>query len=172
MNTKAGTPRLYSIDGLRFSPEIRLGPETIEVSLDGSSWQAGFQEAPGGAILLRQGDRVSIGYAARKGDRIWVHLDGRTWSLTRERETRRRPGSAPAGEVADEIRAPMVGTVRSTPVAAGDEVTKGRPVLIVEAMKMEHVLKAPRDGKVEAVLCQTGDLVDLGQVVLRMVRKE
>jgi biotin carboxyl carrier protein len=47
-------------------------------------------------------------------------------------------------------------------VSAGDVVTKGQPLLILEAMKMEHVIAAPLDGRVSAVNCSEGELVQPG----------
>ncbi|HEX7150078.1 MAG TPA: acetyl-CoA carboxylase biotin carboxyl carrier protein subunit [Thermoanaerobaculia bacterium] len=58
--------------------------------------------------------------------------------------------------------APMPGVVLKILVAAGDVVTKGAPLLILEAMKMEHQIVAPKDGTVRAVNCREGELVQPG----------
>ncbi len=62
-------------------------------------------------------------------------------------------GTAPpaAHGASGDILAPMTGVVRLVEVKAGDQVTAGDRLLVMEAMKMEHTLKAPRDGVVEAV---------------------
>jgi len=62
--------------------------------------------------------------------------------------------------------APMAGKVVKVSVAAGDVVKKGQPLVIMEAMKMEHVLRAPADGKVKNVLFGQGDFVDGGKTVV------
>jgi propionyl-CoA carboxylase alpha chain/3-methylcrotonyl-CoA carboxylase alpha subunit len=66
-------------------------------------------------------------------------------------------GSAAASDGA--LRAPMPGKIVSVPVKAGDAVTKGQPVVALEAMKMEHALTAPFDGTVEAINVTVGDQV-------------
>jgi 3-methylcrotonyl-CoA carboxylase alpha subunit len=60
----------------------------------------------------------------------------------------------------------MPGTVTKMLVVAGAAVTKGTVLVIVEAMKMEHAVKAPRDGKVKAVHFATGDQVSDGAELL------
>ena len=54
----------------------------------------------------------------------------------------------------------MPGKIVATPVKAGDAVTKGQPVVVLEAMKMEHALTAPFDGVVESVATLGDQVVD------------
>jgi len=63
------------------------------------------------------------------------------------------------------LRAPMPGKIVSTPVKAGDTVTKGQPVIVLEAMKMEHALTAPFDGVVGEVAFAVGDQVTADAVL-------
>ena len=58
--------------------------------------------------------------------------------------------------------APMPGVVLKVLVAVGDHVAKGTTLLILEAMKMEHQITAPRDGTVAAIHCQEGEMVQPG----------
>jgi 3-methylcrotonyl-CoA carboxylase alpha subunit len=51
---------------------------------------------------------------------------------------------------------------------AGDAVTKGQPLAVMEAMKMEHTIAAPRDGAVAAVHFAPGDLVEEGSELIEM----
>ncbi|SLN34881.1 acetyl-CoA carboxylase biotin carboxylase subunit [Pseudooctadecabacter jejudonensis] len=73
---------------------------------------------------------------------------------------------------ADVIVAPMPGLVSTLTCAAGDHITKDAPLLIVEAMKMEHSLRAPRDGIVAEVLCAQGDQVADGQTLIRLEARD
>src|SRR5690606_40898842 len=67
-----------------------------------------------------------------------------------------------------EIHSPMPGSVIATPVTSGTRVTAGAPVVVVEAMKMEHTLTAPVDGVVE-VLVTAGAQVRLDELLARIV---
>jgi biotin carboxyl carrier protein len=60
------------------------------------------------------------------------------------------------------MAAPMPGIVLKILVNVGDEVAKGTPLLILEAMKMEHQITAPRDGTVAAIHCKEGEMVQPG----------
>ncbi|QQB36288.1 acetyl/propionyl/methylcrotonyl-CoA carboxylase subunit alpha [Achromobacter deleyi] len=66
------------------------------------------------------------------------------------------------GEHGGGLTAPMPGKIISIAVKAGDSVTKGQPLLVMEAMKMEHTISAPADGKVEELFYAVGDQVTEG----------
>jgi 3-methylcrotonyl-CoA carboxylase alpha subunit len=79
---------------------------------------------------------------------------------------------AHAGEAAAEggrLTAPMPGKVVSFAVKAGDVVTKGQPLAVMEAMKMEHTIAAPADGVVQELLYAPGDQVTEGAELLKLV---
>jgi 3-methylcrotonyl-CoA carboxylase alpha subunit len=57
-------------------------------------------------------------------------------------------------------------------VAAGDPVQRGQPMMVVEAMKMEHTIAAPRDGTVAAVHYAPGDLVEEGAELIALVEPD
>jgi 3-methylcrotonyl-CoA carboxylase alpha subunit len=69
---------------------------------------------------------------------------------------------------ADSVYAPMTGTVNIVNVANGDRVKKGEPLLALEAMKMEHVMVAPRDGVIAEVYCKMSDAVDEGSQLVTL----
>ncbi|HKP79055.1 MAG TPA: acetyl/propionyl/methylcrotonyl-CoA carboxylase subunit alpha [Phenylobacterium sp.] len=83
---------------------------------------------------------------------------------------RDHPPAADAGGSASDgsIRAPMPGKVTQLSVKPGDTVTKGQPLLTLEAMKMEHALAAPFDGTVEELSAQLGAQVAEGTVLAKL----
>jgi biotin carboxyl carrier protein len=64
------------------------------------------------------------------------------------------------------IKSPMPGLVRRIDVTPGQQLMEGEPVLILEAMKMENVLKSPGEGKVAKVLVSPDTPVDKGQILI------
>ena len=75
------------------------------------------------------------------------------------------PAQAPAPAASGEgevVKAPLTGTILAVNINAGDTVKKGDVVMVLEAMKMENEIMAPRDGKVTAVAASKGAAVEAG----------
>ena len=76
---------------------------------------------------------------------------------------------APAGAAGSvEVKAPLQGTVMKVLVKPGDSVTKGSPVCVIEALKMENDVPAPADGVVASVNVKSGDSVKTDEVLLTL----
>jgi 3-methylcrotonyl-CoA carboxylase alpha subunit len=97
--------------------------------------------------------------AARSGNRIWVWCEGRTFEFETAREGRRTAGGDHHGAG---LAAPMPGRVRRILAAEGVALARGDVVLVLEAMKMEHAIRAPRDGVLKRIRVAEGDLVEAG----------
>jgi biotin carboxyl carrier protein len=66
------------------------------------------------------------------------------------------------------IEAPMPGVIRDMSVKEGDEVKRGATLIVMEAMKMEMRLVAPRDGRVSRLNCAVGQVVEKGRVLVAL----
>jgi len=108
-----------------------------------------------GEFIVRDGDRIARVFAVAAGDTTWVFYDGVTHEVVEEYQTGRARSSAAAGS----LTAPMPATVVQVKVAAGDAVKRGDILIVLEAMKMELPVRAPADGRVAAVHCEPGQLV-------------
>ena len=71
-----------------------------------------------------------------------------------------------AASKVNEIKAPMPGLVLEIRVSEGDEVKKGDPILVLEAMKMENILKSPTDGTIKKINVKKGLAVEKNQVLI------
>ncbi|MGF1645806.1 MAG: acetyl/propionyl/methylcrotonyl-CoA carboxylase subunit alpha [Kineosporiaceae bacterium] len=101
---------------------------------------------------------------ADAGGAVWVAGDQGTWRVA---ETTARVAGRASRRHDDDVRSPMPGTVTSVAVASGDAVGPGDAVVVVEAMKMEHTLRAATDGTVEVTVA-VGDTVAVDQVLARV----
>jgi acetyl-CoA/propionyl-CoA carboxylase biotin carboxyl carrier protein len=81
---------------------------------------------------------------------------------------RLRAGSVPSAGVAKHIISPMHGTVLAVKKAEGDDVKVGEAVFVVEAMKMENEVLAPRTARIDRLLVAVGDTVDPDQVMAEL----
>jgi 3-methylcrotonyl-CoA carboxylase alpha subunit len=97
------------------------------------------------------------------GDRIYVGFQDHGWDFVVEPLHADVSG---AGEEDNHPVAPMPGTIVALKVAAGDRVTAGQALLIMEGMKMELTLTAPLAGVVERLLCAVGDSVEADAVLV------
>jgi acetyl-CoA/propionyl-CoA carboxylase biotin carboxyl carrier protein len=116
-------------------------------------------------------DGVTRTYAvALDGDTLWLGRDGRAWAVHE-----RGPVDAVAAETTGAggpVRSPMPGTVTVVEVAEGQAVTAGDRLVVVEAMKMEHVLTAPVDGVVRDLRAKAGATVAKDAVLLTVDAEE
>lgn len=149
------------------------GGEAVRVRVRGRAPEAEVRidEAPAvrARLLPGSGQRITVEWDGvthafgHAGD--WLGRDGDGWRLQPydpvEAALR---GAAGAGGV-DTLAAPMPGTVTVVKVAKGDEVTAGQSLLVVEAMKMEHVITAPHDGTVTEIDVTPGSTVAMDQVL-------
>jgi acetyl-CoA/propionyl-CoA carboxylase, biotin carboxylase, biotin carboxyl carrier protein len=128
-------------------------------------------DASGDRVLLEVDGTdltVRVAVATREGSdpvrTVWVHAAGVTRALTVRPATRHVAAGRLAAGAA--FTSPMPGAVIAVSVEAGDHVTAGQTLVVVEAMKMEHPVTAPTAGTVTAVHVAAGDPVDGGAPLL------
>lgn len=97
----------------------------------------------------------------RRGAVLYVHWQGTAYQVRAVDPLSAAGAQAAPGSLA----APMNASVVKVLVALGQQVAAGEPLLVLEAMKMEHSVRAPRAGRVTAVRCKAGDLVIEGAVL-------
>jgi len=118
-----------------------------------------------GRYLVEQNGQTTIAYAVASERGTWVFLDGRTYIVGAEAAL--RPGASAADEP-DALAAPMPATVVRIDVTVGQRVTRGSLLVMLEAMKMELPIRAPRDGQVAAIHCRVGEIVQPGVPLLEL----
>lgn len=132
-----------------------IGDRNVEVEI--------LQSKDGRLDLLINGERVTA-YVSSENAKRWVTINGQTFVLTRSVGTRR--GGHGHHHAAGELTAPMPGQVRAVNVGEGDTVTKGQTLLLLEAMKMEIKVQAPRNGVVKKLFVQPGQTVEREQILV------
>ena len=132
------------------------GQSTVDVSIDDTI-----------LTLTAQGTRWAASgqrrHAVLHGDQISV-FGPQTITFTRPNPLDR--GGVTVG--GDTVAAPMPGLIHDVAVTTGDLVTQGQRLVVLEAMKMEHILRAPRDGAVQSVSAVTGGQVSAGDVLVAL----
>jgi biotin carboxyl carrier protein len=164
----------------RFAVKIEGRERIVELDegakprVDGVEWDVEIVEAERGVWVLRRGSEQTVAAVDGSGAKMTVEL--------------RRPGADPlvlGAEVTDArrakiavparagndatpvtVRSPIPGRVVKLLVKADDSVKAGQTIIVLEAMKMENELRAPRAGRVSAVRCAEGTAVETGQDLL------
>ncbi|WP_433231767.1 acetyl/propionyl/methylcrotonyl-CoA carboxylase subunit alpha [Actinomadura formosensis] len=147
------------------------GGDPVEVRVQGRAASARVAVGDGapvaaalsGPFTLTYAGRTTSFEAARDGDTLWLGRDGHAWALS---EHVRAEGGAASGAAGDGVlRSPMPGTVLAVKAAEGDRVEAGQPLVVVEAMKMEHTVTAPLAGVVAKLPVRAGAQVALDAVL-------
>jgi 3-methylcrotonyl-CoA carboxylase alpha subunit len=115
-------------------------------------------------LVINLGQRTYRYRCAADGGVVWLGRDGHSWELREQQslDLAQRPEQGVGGAV----RAPMPGTVTVVDVVEGQQVTAGARLLVLEAMKMEHVLTAPVTGMVRELRARPGGTVERDAVLL------
>ncbi|MEO1611291.1 MAG: biotin/lipoyl-containing protein, partial [Pseudomonadota bacterium] len=116
-------------------------------------------------LEVDDGERVFTARAARHGEKITVFMDGAAHEFAVPDPLAVGGEAAGGGDI---VLSPMPGLVKSMTAEAGAAVAKGDALCVMEAMKMEHTLKAPRDGVVAAVSASAGDQVEEGAILIKL----
>ena len=123
-----------------------------------------------GELILKHNDQTHRVFWHRERDAVYLATGGHHYRFDRVQSADVEASGNDASHA--DITAPMTGKIVKVSAQAGDEVAEGATVVIVEAMKMEHELKAPFAAVVESLDADEGAQVDLGQVLARLARVE
>lgn len=151
-------PVAVRVRGLAGDARIRVG--------DGEIRTARLGEGPGAYGLLVEWDGVTLQLACAVSESgRWLGREGDGWHIQDHDPVAAALRGGAGAHGADALTAPMPGTVTVVKAATGDKVTAGQSLLVVEAMKMEHVITAPYDGTVTELDVTAGSTVAMDQVL-------
>jgi acetyl-CoA/propionyl-CoA carboxylase biotin carboxyl carrier protein len=158
-------PVTVRIRGRAAAAEVTVGPsQPRPVS---ARWLRDEAQTPGaGAWLSVTLDGTTRHYACavEQNGTLWLGRDGQAWSIREQAPLEQQLAADPTA--GGPVRSPMPGTVTVVEVAEGQRVGAGDRLVIVEAMKMEHVLTAPVDGVVRGLRAAAGATVARDAVLL------
>lgn len=149
---------------------IEIGQDN-QIMVNGDTFEINYQRMPNSGVTSLLINHRSLEAVVEEQDGIWqVLIRGEQYPVTVADERMQRLSkargsfAAPDGEVV--VKSPMPGTIIAVSVSEGDLVNKGDQVIILESMKMENELRAPRDGIINQVRVQAGTGVEKGQALV------
>ncbi len=139
----------------RFDADTPAGPIALEIRIarDGRTWRIESEGRRSDATAVRRGDELTVFHAGQ----AHAFLVPDALALAEE-----------AAHGGDRVAAPMTGLVKSVAARPGARVERGAALAVMEAMKMEHTLRSPRDGTVAEVLVAAGEQVAEGAVLITL----
>ena len=148
----------YGRDGQTHQLAVGEGDNRSDVVLQ---WRA----LPDSRLELNLGGQRTVAVVHAQGDQLSIFTDAGSSQVIVVDQLAHAAGG---GNEGGRLTAPMPGKVVSFAVKAGDKVSKGQPLAVMEAMKMEHTIAAPGDGVVLELLYGPGDQVGEGAELLRL----
>jgi len=141
-----------------------IAPGRWRVRVDDAGFELACETMPDGKLRLSGNGGVTVAEVTPAGNRRFVRLGALDFVLEREAGARRRAAAAHDGG----LDAPMPGVVTKVMVVVGDDVARGQPLVALEAMKMEHLIRAPRSGRVKRVDASPGQMVQAGAALVEL----
>jgi biotin carboxyl carrier protein len=147
---------------------VPLGGGLFRVSVDGADFELRAEHLGAGALRLETEQGPVTAEVTAVGNRRFVRLGRLDFVIEKESAGRRRSSAGHHGG----LESPMPGVITRVMVEPGDDVQKGQPLVAVEAMKMEHLIRAPHAGRVKSIRAQAGEMVEGGVALVELEESE
>jgi len=154
-----------SVSGRSARVEVRGGAGRYTLRIDGTAIEVSVSDAgPGYRSLLIGATSHELG-VEREGDAYRVSFPGASVVVTLAETARGGATLAPREQGPSRLTAPMPGRIVRVLSSAGADVVAGQGLMVIEAMKMENELRAPRGGRLTELLVREGQAVEAGALL-------
>ncbi|MDX1599580.1 MAG: acetyl/propionyl/methylcrotonyl-CoA carboxylase subunit alpha [Marinobacter sp.] len=163
------TPMKLDTGGDTVELLVRKTGNTVSVSHGDSHYQLLLESFGDGLLCIIDNNVRQRCQYHREGDSLYLQAFGQAWSV---RDVTHQPAAGANGAGSGKVQATMDGAIIDVLVKSGQTVQQGDTLVILEAMKMEHPVKADRDGVVDEVLVSNGDQVKRSQMLVNIAAPE
>lgn len=142
--------------------EVLLGKKqgTYQLTLGDRQLEIAAERLSNGEYMIDLNGRKQRASIASDDETTFIHIAGRAWAINRIDPFEKIMGGDAAGASGSTMLSPMPGTVISVHCEAGQSVSEGETLMVIESMKLETSINAPRDGIVDQVGFVAGDTFD------------
>ena len=163
------TPITLEAGGNQYELGVTRGADSLRITRDGQHYELTIVRRQDGQLcIIDNGVRQSCQYH-RDGDFLYFQASGQSWGV--RDITHRAPSESNTGG-SGRIQATMEGAIIDVLVATGQAVRRGDTLVILEAMKMEHPIKADCDGTIGQLFASKGDQVKRSQLLVEIAGEE
>ncbi len=161
----------FKLNETEYDVGLSRAKNGYRLHVDGQTIPVNLIAGQEGDQILTTGSSVDHITLAVDGDDVYIHLDGESYHLQFEHSLQRLAEMS-EGSAADSVKSTMPGSLVSLNVVEGDQVVTGQTILVMESMKMETTIVAPRDGVVETLHVAVGQTFDKDAVLVTLVPEE
>ncbi len=157
----------YEYRGNIYNVNVEKREDRFYIVYDESEYTVDASMLKEGELKIALGDTILKCVVASKNDSRYVFVDGDVFKVKHcTHATKRKKGA----ESEDSLASPISGTVVEVKVKKNDKVKKGEVLLVIEAMKMEYLIRAPFDGKVGKVHFKKSDQIEIGAQTVELIK--
>ena len=147
--------------------KLRRSGSNFTLSVDDETYEGAFSRKNGGMIQLNLGEKRTIGFSERNGNEIYVYANGINYVLRKQSSITKQTSIEEESD--DIVLSPITVKLLDKKVEDGDKVRKDDVIIVLEAMKMEHRLKAPRDGILSKLtVAEVGSQINEGELMFEL----
>ena len=138
------------------------------ITYDNTEYIVEAEELKPGLMKIKIGNKIIKSVISEGEKEKFVFVDGEVFKVRPvqltglKKEKRKEEG---------DLNSPISGKVVSVKVKNGDSVKKGDVLMVIEAMKMEYLIRAPYDGKIKKVYFKEKDQIEIGQQTIDLIKK-
>ena len=158
----------YEHDDHVYSVTVERRDNQFFVTYDNTEYTVTVKELKTGYLQLHVGDHLVKCVISEGEDSRFVFLDGDVFQVKRIELTGRRKTEKKEGD----LNSPISGTVVSVKVKKGDTVKKNDVIMVIEAMKMEYLIRSPYNGNVKKVCFKEKEQVEIGKITAEIEKEE
>ncbi len=141
--------------------------EQFYITYDNNEYTVTATEMSPGQLKILLGDRIIKSVVSEGDENKFVFLDGHVYKVKRVELTGKKKSEKKAADLAS----PISGTVVSVKVDEGNSVKKNDVIMVIEAMKMEYLIRAPHKGTVKKIHFKEQDQIEIGQITAEIETK-
>ena len=147
--------------------KLRRSGSNFTLTVDDETYDGDFSRKNGGIIQLNLGEKRTLGFSERSGNEIYVYANGINYVLRKKSSITKQTSIEEESD--DIVLSPITGKLLDKKVEDGDKVRKDDVIIVLEAMKMEHRLKAPRDGILSKLtVAEVGSQIKEGELMFEL----
>lgn len=158
----------YEHDNHVYNVTVEKRDDKFFITYDNNEYTVTAEEQKQGYLKIKLGDRLLKSIITEGDKEKFVFVDGDVFKIKRIELTGRKKATKKEGD----LSSPISGTVVNVKLKKGDKVKKNDVILVIEAMKMEYLIRAPYNGTVEKINFKEKEQIEIGQVTAEIKKED